>query len=803
MKKLLKLSSFILLLLTVVAIESCEDDAEPALPTLTGSTTIASVQIGGKTDVTFTFTAAGGYQTANATAAGGTATVKTPATVGATEGSVVVEFTAGTTGGAGSVTLTLTDGKGKTVTQTAVLNVTLSAPPTVTLGAASATGAAGTNVTVTATITAANGAKNISYTTTGGLTSATASPIAISGNPTTATNQAIVFAIPASAVVGGTLTAVITGTDNQNLNSTPVTFTVTVSDVANVLTGTPAADVTLTAGTPWTVKNQYIIASGRKLTVNPGAIVKGDKATKGVIIIQPGGQLIAEGTAAQPIIFTSSQPIGERDRGDWGGIVWLGNAFVNQTPDANGRGPAVEGISPQQYYGTPSTSDVNSGVNNQDNGKLRYARIEYAGIELTPNNETNGLTMGGLGSATQINYVQVSYGGDDAFEWFGGTVDAKYLVSFATWDDDFDTDFGWRGRVQFGVSVRAPFIADQSGSTAFESDSQGNANAIGSICTDTEKSGCTQGVFSNMTVYGPREYSRGISGSYTRAIHIRRRTAVTIANSVITGFLSGVQLDDVGTPGNYGITGNTLPTYDAANNQLGKLINNELYVSLLPTVPTTIGSNTTAVTSIALATGNAMFGSGSGLSGSPSQAQLAWRATGAVNNDYQPTFISQWGVIGSGSSVINLDGGQTIRNSWASTATTLTDPSTDPLNSDRATIAFAQSADGILVNGVQGAPWSNNTSTSVAIVNPYTGSGLRTGAFYGGSNSSNYPADPDFTLNASDATVTSKRLDQGAAFSDTKLTGSFWTSTQYRGAFDAQTDWTNGWTNFVPINAQY
>lgn len=792
MKKLLKLSSFILLLLTVVAIESCKDDPEPALPTLTGPTTIASVQIGGKTDVTFTFAAAGGYQTATATAVGGTATVKTPATAGAKEGSVVAEFTAGTTGGAGSVTLTLTDGKGKTVTQTAVLNVTLSAPPTVTLSAASATGAAGTNVNVTATITAANGAKNISYTTTGGLTSATASPIAISGNPTAATTQAIVFSIPATAVVGGTLTAVITGTDNQNLNSSPVTFTVTVSDVANVLTGTPTADVTLTAGTPWTVKNQYIIASGRKLTVNPGAIVKGDKATKGVIIIQPGGQLIAEGTAAQPIVFTSSQPVGERDRGDWGGIVWLGSAFVNQSS-----APAVEGVTPTQTYGTASTSSAVTANDAQDNGKLRYARIEYAGIELSPNNETNGLTMGGLGSATQINYVQVSYGGDDAFEWFGGTVDAKYLVSFATWDDDFDTDFGWRGRVQFGVSIRAPFIADQSGSTAFESDSQGNANAIGSICTDTEKSGCTQGVFSNMTVYGPREYSRGISGSYTRAIHIRRRTAVTIANSVVTGFLSGVQLDDVGTPGNY-------PTnYDAtaaASTQLGKLINNELYVSLLPNVPTTIGTNTTAVTSIALATGNAMFGSGSGLSGSPSQAQLAWRATGALNDDYQPTFISQWGVIGSGSSVPNVSGGQTIRNSWASTAISLTDPA-DAADITNASIAFAQSADGTLVNGVAGAPWSNGTA--VAIVNPYIGSGLRTSPFYAASSSSNYVADPDFTLNASDATVTSKRLDQGAAFTDAKLAGNFWTSTTYRGAFDATTDWTNGWTNFVPINAQY
>jgi hypothetical protein len=778
MKKLLKLSSLFVLLLMTVAIQSCKDDPAPAPPTLTGPATVASVQIGAKADVTFTFTAPGGFQSASATAVGGTATIKTPATAGAATGSVVAEFTAGNVGGAGSVTLTLTDNKGNKVSQTAVLNITLSAPPTVTLSSATASAAAGNTVTVTATITAANGAKNITYTTTGGLTGSPASPVAISGSPTVATAAPVItFTIPANAVVGGVLTAVITGSDNQNLNSSPVTFTVTVSDVANVLTGTPTADVTLTAGTPWTVKNQYIIANGRTLTVNAGAIVKGDKATKGVIIIQPGGKLIAEGTAAQPIVFTSSQPVGERDRGDWGGIVWLGSAFVNQSSS-----PAVEGVTPTQTYGTASTSSATTANDAQDNGKLRYARIEYAGIELSPNNETNSLTMGGLGSTTQINYVQASYGGDDGFEWFGGTVDAKYLISFGMWDDDFDTDFGWRGRVQFGVVVRAPFIADQSGSTAFESDSQANANAIGTICTDTQREGCTQGVFSNITVYGPRDYNRSISGSYTRAIHIRRRSAVSIFNSVITGFNQGIQFDDAGTGTNYATT------YDGTSTTLGKLANNELYVSLLPSVSSTIGTTTTAVTSIGLATGNSMFG---GLA----NATNLYRATNAGNNDYQPTFIATW--VSSGTPAVAT--GQAIRNSWNSTASSLTDPA-DVADQTNGSISFAQSADGTLVNGVAGAPWSNGTAA--AVVNPYTGSGLRTSVFYAGSSSTSYAANPDFTLNTTDATVTGKRLDQGGLFTDAKLTNSFWTSTAYRGAFST-TDWTDGWTNFVPVNAQY
>jgi hypothetical protein len=790
MKKLLRIISLFLLPLLVVAVQSCKDDPAPAPPTLVGPAAVASVQVSSNADVTFTFTAPGGYQSSTVQAVGGTATVKTAPAAGAGEGSIVAEFTAGNAAGAGSVTLTLTDNKGKVVTQTAVLNITISAPPVITLSAASGSAAAGATINVTATITAANGAKNISYTTTGGLTGSPVSPVTISGNPTGATSQVLTFAVPSTAVVNGILTAVISGTDNQNLNSSPVTFTVTVSDVANVLTGTPTADVTLTAGTPWTVKSQYIIANGRTLTVNAGAIVKGDKATKGVIIIQPGGKLLAVGTAANPIVFTSSQPINERDRGDWGGIVWLGSAFVNQSS-----APTVEGVSPTQTYGTASTSSATTANDAQDNGKLKYVRIEYAGIELSPNNETNGLTMGALGSGTEIEYVQISYGGDDGFEWFGGTVNAKHLISFATWDDDFDTDFGWRGNVQFGLSVRAPFIADQSGSTAFESDSQANANAIGNICTDTEKSGCTRGVFSNMTVLGPREYSRGISGSYTRAIHLRRRTALSIFNSVVTGFLEGVRMDDQGTSTNYATT------YDAANTNLGKLANNELYVSLLPTVPSDIGTNTTALTAITNATGNAMFSVGGGLTPA-AFAQNVYRASGAANNDYAPAFIAQW--LRNSSGTIT---GQSMRNSWAQSASTLTDVDDGTTQANEETISFANGI-GTIVNGASAGTWTDGTS--VSIVNPYTGSGLRVavsgtvvGAFYAGSSSASYAANPDFTLNTTDATVSGKRLDQGAVFSDARLSGSFFTNTTYRGAFNGTTDWTDGWSNFVPITAQY
>ncbi len=531
--------AFLVAVSSILVIQSCDEEDPPIPPTLTGPATVASVQIGAKADVTFSFTAPEGYASATVSATGGTATVKTPGTAGATEGSVVVEFTADNTPGAAVVTLTLTDAKQQTVTATGTLNKTISAPPAVTLSSATAQGFPGATVTVTATIAAANGARNISYTTTGGLTGSPVSPVTISG---TSATQQFTFTVPANAAIGSTLTAVFTAQDNQNLNSTPVTFTVTAA--TNELTGTQSGNLTIEKGKPYLVKGTYIIPTGVTVTVQPGAIVKGDKATKGLILVQPGGRLVANGTAAEPIVFTSSQGVGERDRGDWAGIVLLGNAFVNQTAR-----PAIEGVTPEQRYGAIAADGATPATNADANsGTLRYVRIEYAGIELTPNNETNSLTMGGVGNGTLMEYVQVSFGGDDGFEWFGGTVNGKWLVSHSTWDDDFDTDFGWGGNVQFGLVVRNPFFADQSGSNAFESDNQANGNTIAGICDATTQAGCTRGVFSNITVLGPRDIqSRSISANYQNAIHIRRRTAMSLFNSFISGFRIGVRVDDQGT----------------------------------------------------------------------------------------------------------------------------------------------------------------------------------------------------------------------------------------------------------------
>ncbi|WP_396173549.1 hypothetical protein [Flavobacterium sp.] len=313
---------------------------------------------------------------------------------------------------------------------------------------------------------------------------------------------------------------------------------------------------TLTKDKKYLLKGQVFVRTGQVLTIQPGTVIFGDKATKGTLIIDRGGKIEANGTANEPIVFTSALAAGTRDRGDWGGLVILGNANVNQT------NPAIEGISPAAIFGGTNDSD--------DSGTLRYVRVEFAGIELTPNNETNSITLGAIGSGTEMEYCQVSYGGDDGFEWFGGAVNGKYLVAFACWDDSFDVDFGYTGKNQFGVEVRYPSFADQSGSNSFECDNGPNDNVTNLLTT---------GVFSNFTCVGPVSTTgQSINANYQHSIDLRRRTAATIANSVFIGYPRGIRMNQQSVFDNY-----------AAGT--GKVLNNIL---VAPLVTYSVGTGMTA-----------------------------------------------------------------------------------------------------------------------------------------------------------------------------------------------------------------
>ncbi|HRI27543.1 MAG TPA: T9SS type A sorting domain-containing protein, partial [Chitinophagales bacterium] len=293
----------------------------------------------------------------------------------------------------------------------------------------------------------------------------------------------------------------------------------------------------ITTNTTWTPNNVYLlqgfvyVKSGATLTIEPGTIIKGDKLTKGSLIITRGGKIIADGTASMPIVFTSNEPAGERTYGDWGGLIILGRAPVNKPGNEAEIEGGVNNASGDGLYGGTDPND-NSGI-------LRYVRVEFSGIAFTDNNEINGITMGSVGSGTIIDHVQVSYCGDDSFEWFGGTVNAKHLISYRAWDDDLDTDFGFNGNVQFAVVLRDPDIADQSSSNAFESDNDGSGTANTPLTAPT---------FSNVTVVGPvLDAGNTINPLFRRAAHIRRNSRCSIYNSALMGFPTGLLLDGSAT----------------------------------------------------------------------------------------------------------------------------------------------------------------------------------------------------------------------------------------------------------------
>jgi hypothetical protein len=302
------------------------------------------------------------------------------------------------------------------------------------------------------------------------------------------------------------------------------------------LKGDITGNRTLSADSTYLLNGFVYVMEGATLTIQPGTVIKGDKASKGTLIITRGARIMAEGTAAKPIIFTSALPAGStsRTQGDWGGLIILGKAPINP---AGGEAKIEGGLTVTPggdekkhiWYGGTDATD-NSGI-------LKYVRVEFAGIAVSPDNEINGLTLGGVGSGTKISYVQVYRSGDDAFEWFGGTVNCDHLVATYTWDDDFDTDFGFSGKVQFGVAQRLKNTADVSGSNGFESDNDGNGT------TNTPQ---TRAIFSNMTIVGPIAVAgaSGINANFQHGAQIRRNSSLSIINSVITGFPIGLYIDD-------------------------------------------------------------------------------------------------------------------------------------------------------------------------------------------------------------------------------------------------------------------
>ncbi len=302
-----------------------------------------------------------------------------------------------------------------------------------------------------------------------------------------------------------------------------------------ILEGNISQDLTLDASKKYTLKGKVYVQSPYKLTVPAGTIIFGDLATQGTLIINRGAKIDVLGTAANPVIMTSSAPVGLRNTGQWGGLIITGNATTNK-----GDNVTIEGISSASAENGLYGKGAGAANETQSSGTIQYLRIEFAGIPLSDDNELNSFTLGGVGSGTTIDHVQVSYANDDAIELFGGSVNAKYLVTYATNDDDFDTDNGYTGKMQYGVVIRDYNTADKSTSRAFEASSSKNS---GVTPVSNPK-------FANFTILGPWVYvsdaaPTNISANYGAGVEINEYSALELHNSLVIGFPIGVRFNGV------------------------------------------------------------------------------------------------------------------------------------------------------------------------------------------------------------------------------------------------------------------
>ncbi|MGV8878395.1 MAG: hypothetical protein ACOH2A_05110 [Sphingobacteriaceae bacterium] len=303
----------------------------------------------------------------------------------------------------------------------------------------------------------------------------------------------------------------------------------TYGTTTETLTGSITADKTLDANKIYLLSGFVYVESGATLTIPAGTVIRGDKASKATLVVTRGGKLLAEGDVDKPIVFTSNAVAGSRAPGDWGGIVILGKS----TNNISGGVGLIEGgfTAPKGDHGGNDIAD-NSGV-------LKYVRVEFPGIAYQTNNEINGITFGSVGSGTTIDYVQVSYSGDDSFEWFGGTVNAKHLISINNVDDIFDFDNGFSGKLQFCLGKRDPLLADQAGqSNGIESD---NSEKV------FDSSPRTRPVISNMTIIGPVASAAALASvdvKHENANLWRRGSKMILANSIFIGFKFGLDVRD-------------------------------------------------------------------------------------------------------------------------------------------------------------------------------------------------------------------------------------------------------------------
>jgi hypothetical protein len=324
------------------------------------------------------------------------------------------------------------------------------------------------------------------------------------------------------------------------VSATLLSFGQFAGNAATVLVGNY-----LTGSNHWSSSNTYVmtnftyVLSNAVLVIEPGTVVKGRDGSYpnyGTLIINRGGKIIADGTRANPIIFTAEGddvndpfdlPIaGTGSRGLWGGIVINGRAQINCSVRLTGTPlqDAYEGLPDSTTPGGEFLHRFGGDDDNDNSGILRFVSIRHGGKLIEANREINALSLGAVGRGTTIEYVEAYLTADDGFEFFGGSVNTKYLVSAFNDDDSFDTDQGYRGKNQFWFTIQDRTARDEGGE-------------FNGINNELDATG-TFPFASTFEIYNWTAIGAGVGGtaSGNEALVIRQQAQPRIYNSVFTEF---------------------------------------------------------------------------------------------------------------------------------------------------------------------------------------------------------------------------------------------------------------------------
>ncbi|MCU0429515.1 MAG: hypothetical protein MUF42_06035 [Cytophagaceae bacterium] len=292
-----------------------------------------------------------------------------------------------------------------------------------------------------------------------------------------------------------------------------------------VLEGYIDQDMLLTSRNTYLLQGVVYVINGATLRIEPGTVIRGDSRTCGTLVITRGCKLYAVGTEKSPIVFTSDKSPGERKQGDWGGILMLGNAPVNRLGNMATLDLGLEPV--HAIYGGNLTQETN--------GQLSFVRIEFSGNKISKDKEMNGLTLAGIGKGTILENIQISYSNDDSFEFFGGVVACKNLISFKCTDDDFDFNMGAEVKMHQVLSIRHPLIMDYSGSKCMEIDSySGDKSSMDPLGKRTQVS-ISQATFIMLT--DGRRYTK-------EAIQLGSEVNFSLSHSILSGYGIGLRMKD-------------------------------------------------------------------------------------------------------------------------------------------------------------------------------------------------------------------------------------------------------------------